>query len=225
MDNKIQEKMNFFRSLAGRLVCIPCKKQGGGNITLELLISSQGEKMIPAFFSKESQIGNFDPQTLAEIPFPMLRNILIELPEEISGIVIEPFTENIILNRKALAEYDSVTQGMTVEKHDHLQNTTYRRVDILPSGLTSAVGGFLQGQIGVNAVWALLAQNDNEKIPHLTFAIDYFGSKFDLFPKLAEVLKPFMRPGQSFELIDRNPQMKPFLTDETCIYRRKSSVQ
>ena len=57
MDNKIQEKMNFFRSLAGRLVCIPCKKQGGGNITLELLISSQGEKMIPAFFSKESQIG------------------------------------------------------------------------------------------------------------------------------------------------------------------------
>ena len=111
--------MNFFRSLAGRLVCIPCKKQGGGNITLELLISSQGEKMIPAFFSKESQIGNIAPQTLAEIPFPMLRNILIELPEEISGIVIEPFTENIILNRKALAEYDSATQGMTVEKHDH----------------------------------------------------------------------------------------------------------
>ena len=114
---------------------------------------------------------------------------------------------------------------MTVEKHDHLQNTTYRKVDILPSGLTSAVGNFLQGQIGVNAVWALLAQNDNEKIPHLTFVIDYFGSKFDLFPKLAEVLKPFMRPGQSFELIDRNPQMKLFLNDETCIYRRNSSVQ
>ena len=146
--------------------------------------------MIPAFFSKESQIGNFDPQTLAEIPFTILRNILIELPEEISGIVIEPFTENIILNRKALAEYDSATQSMTVENHAQLQNTTYRRVDILPSGLTSAVGGFLQGQIGVNAVWALLAQNDNEKIPHLTFVIDYFGSKFDLFPKLAEVLKP-----------------------------------
>ena len=182
-------------------------------------------KILSAFFSKESQIGNFDPQTLAEIAFPMLRNLLIELSEEISGIVIEPFTENIILNRNALAEYDSTTQGMTVEKHDHLQNTTYRKVDILPSGLTSAVGSFLQGQIGVNAVWALLAQNDNEKIPHLTFAIDYFGSKFDLFPKLAEVLKPFMRPGQSFELIDRNSQRKPFLTDATGIYRRNSSAQ
>lgn len=106
-----------------------------------------------------------------------------------------------------------------------MQNTTYRKVDILPSGLIAAAGGFLQGQIGVNAVWALLAQNDHERIPYLTFVIDYFGSKFDLFPKLAEVLKPFMRPGQSFELIDRNPQMKPFLNDETCIYRRNSSVQ
>lgn len=225
MDKKTQERNNFYRSLAGQLVYIPCKKQEDGNITLELLISSQGERMIPAFFSKESQIGNFDPQALVEIAFSVLRNILIELPEEISGIVIEPFNENTILNRKALAEYDSATQGMTVEKHDHLQNTTYRKVDILPSGLTVTAGGFLQKQIGVNAVWVLLAQNDNERIPHLTFVIDYFGSKFDLFPKLAEVLKPFMRPGQSFELIDRNPQIKPFLNDETCIYRRNSSVQ
>ncbi len=225
MDKKTQERNNFYRSLAGQLVYIPCKKQEDGNITLELLISSQGERMIPAFFSKESQIGNFDPQALVEIAFSVLRNILIELPEEISGIVIEPFNENTILNRKALAEYDSATQGMTVEKHDHLQNTTYRKADILPSGLTVTVGGFLQEQIGVNAVWVLLAQNDNERIPHLTFVIDYFGSKFDLFPKLAEVLKPFMRPGQSFELIDRNPQIKPFLNDETCIYRRNSSVQ
>lgn len=225
MDNKTQEKMNFYRSLAGRRVYIPCKRQEDGNITLELLINGQGEKMIPAFFSKESQTGNLDKRSLTEFMFPTLRNILIELSEEICGIVIEPFEGNIILDRNALAEYDSATQGMTVKKHDHLQNTTYRKVDILPGGLISAVEKFLRGQIGVNAVWVLLAQNDNEKLPHLTFAIDYFGNKFDLFPQLAEVLKPFMRQGQSFELIDRSPQMKPILTDDTCIYRRNSSVQ
>lgn len=31
--------------------------------------------------------------------------------------------------------------------------------------------------------------------------------------------------GQSFELVDHNPQMKPSLNDETCIYRRNRSVQ
>ena len=166
-----------------------------------------------------------DRQSLVEFAFPTLRNIFIELPKEISGIVIEPFTENIILDRCALAAYDSATQGMTVQKREHSRNTTYRKVDILPSGLKNTLESSLSEQIGVNAVWALLAQDENEKIPHLTFVLDYFGSKFDLFPQLAEVLKPFMRPGQSFELIDREPRMKPFLNDETCVYRRKSSVQ
>lgn len=68
-------------------------------------------------------------------------------------------------------------------------------------------------------------QKENEKIPHLTFAIDFFGSKFDLFPQLAEVLKPFMQPGQTFELIERNPQLQAFLTPAACIYRRSASVQ
>lgn len=66
------------------------------------------------------------------------------------------------------------------------------------------------------------AQNENERIPHLTFAVDFFGSKFDLFPKFAEVIKPLMMAGQFFELIEQNSQMEPFLTDEACIYRRKS---
>ena len=149
----------------------------------------------------------------------MLRNILIELPEEISGIVLEPFGENIPLDRKALADYDSAVHGMTVAKHDHSLRTIYRKADRLPDGLTAAVGRFAQGQIGINAVWALLAKNENERIPHLTFAIDFFGSKFDLFPQLAEVLKPFMQPGQTFELIERNPQLQAFLTPAACSER------
>ena len=129
------------------------------------------------------------------------------------------------MDRKALADYDSAVHGMTVAKHDHSLRTIYRKADRLPDGLTAAVGRFAQGQIGINAVWALLAKNENERIPHLTFAIDFFGSKFDLFPQLAEVLKLFMQPGQTFELIERNPQLQAFLTPAACIYRRSASVQ
>lgn len=217
MDKKI-----FYRSLTGRRVFIPCKEPENGETTLTLLVSNTGRQMIPAFFSKESQTGDFDVQSLAEFAFPMLRNILIELPEEISGIVIEPFAENIVLDRSALAEYDSAVQGMTVEKHNHMKNTAYRKAENLPKGLADGLRRFLKGQAGVDAVWVLLAQNENEKFPHLVFAVDFFGSRFDLFPKLAEAIRPFMMAGQSFELIEQNQQMKPFLTDEACIYRRKS---
>ena len=225
MDNTTQDKQAFYRKLQGRQVFIPCRKQGDENITLELLVSNQGEQMIPAFYARGSAKGKFDEASLVEFAFPMLRNILIELPEEISGIVLEPFGENIPLDRKALADYDSAVHGMTVAKHDHSLRTIYRKADRLPDGLTAAVGRFAQGQIGINAVWALLAKNENERIPHLTFAIDFFGSKFDLFPRLAEVLKPFMQPGQTFELIERNPQLQAFLTPAACIYRRSASVQ
>mgnify|MGYP000153857393 FL=1 len=103
MEHETQEKTTFYRSLMRRRVYIPCQKQEDGNLNLELLVSRTGEKMLPAFFCRESQIGSFDTQSLVEFAFPTLRNIFIELPKEISGIVIEPFTENIILDRGALA--------------------------------------------------------------------------------------------------------------------------
>ena len=224
MEEKMQEKREFYRVLKGMKVWIPCQKRDD-QITLQLLVNGQGDQVIPAFCSKRSPKGNFTEECLLEIAFSMLRNVLIEMPEDIKGIAIEPFDRNIVLDRAALAEYDSYTQGMTVEQHHHQQGTIYRGAGELPSGLQQAIRRFLRDRIGVNAAWALLAQNENERIPHLTFALDYFGSKFDLFPQLAEVIKPFMRPGQSFELIDRNAQMAPALTEEACIYRRTGTIQ
>lgn len=225
MNGKIQDKKEVYRKLSTMQLFIPCIMEGKENISLELLVNSQRQQMIPAFLSKNSKKGNFSEASLVQFTFTMLRNILIELPREIDGIVIEPFGENIMLDRKALSEYDSLTQGMTVEKHNHLQNTTYYKSGKLPNGLAEAISRFMKERIGVNAVWVLNSKNESEIIPHLTFAIDYFGSKFDLFPPLAELIRPFMQSGQSFELIDRNSQMAPFLTDESCIYCRYSSMQ
>ena len=224
MSDNTQNKKELYNSLQGKKVFIPCRLEENQNITFELLINENEETMIPAFFDKDSAEGKFDLEKLIELEFSMLRNILIELPDEISGIVIEPFRDNIILNREALGEYDSATQGMTVKKVAH-DKVTYMPVNGTPAGLAEALAEFLEGEIGVNAVWTIFAQNEDERIPHLAFAIDYIGSKFELFPKLAEVIKPFMQPGQAFELADRNPNMGPYLTEQNCIYKRNASVQ
>ena len=66
MDNTTQDKQAFYRELQGRQVFIPCRKQGDGNITLELLVSNQGEQMIPAFYARGSAKGKFDEASLVE---------------------------------------------------------------------------------------------------------------------------------------------------------------
>lgn len=66
MDNTTQDKQAFYRELQGRQVFIPCRKQGDENITLELLVSNQGEQMIPAFYARGSAKGKFDEASLVE---------------------------------------------------------------------------------------------------------------------------------------------------------------
>lgn len=221
MEKNEADKKELYRKLQGMQLYVPCTIEKGGNITLELLMNNRGEQMIPAFVSKESDTGSFDSNRFTEFRFPMLRHILIELPQGISGIVIEPFGRNLILDRRALSEYDSYTQGMTVAQHDHQENTQYSKAGKLPDGLKRAVSEFLSQQIGVNAAWVFLAKNERETTTHLTFAVDFVGSKIDLFPKLAAVIRPYMKPGQSFELIEKNMRMTHILTHDTCIYVRK----
>lgn len=225
MASNIQNKKEFYETLRKAKLFIACKREESGNISLQLLTNNKGQQMIPAFFTKQSKTGNFDEENLVEIPFEQLRGILTELTNGIDGVVIEPFDKNIILDRNALSEYDSFTQGMTVTKQDHSESTSYYPATHLQNDMKIKIAEFLRTQIGVNAAWALFSKNENEKMPHLTFAVDFFGSKFDLFPKLAEVIKPFMRQGQSFELTEKNPNMQAALGMENCLYVRESSVK
>ncbi len=79
--------------------------------------------------------------------------------------------------------------------------------------------------MGVNRAWILLAKSDMEKFPHLMFAIDFYGSKIELFPKLAEVIKPFMKPGQQFELIEKGPALDEPEFAKAMVYKRESKKQ
>ena len=220
MEKTEHNKKTFYRALQGLSLFIPCAENQKGEIVLRMLINGSGEQFVPAFFSRSSRIGDFPEKELVEFAFPKLRNIFIDLPEEICGIVIEPFDRNILMNRQAMQEYDSETKGMTVARHDHEGKTVLCAAKNLPKGLKEAVVAFFGSQIGVNAAWILLAQGESERIPHLLFAVDFYGSKLSLFPMLADVIKPFMQPGQQFELIEKKQNLDPLKLREALVYRR-----
>lgn len=220
MEKTEHKKKTFYRALQGLSLFIPCAENQKGEIVLRMLINGEGQQFVPAFFSRSSRIGDFPQNELVEFAFPKLRNIFIDLPDDICGIVIEPFDKNILMNRQAMSEYDSETKGMTVARHDHEGQTILCPAKDLPKGLKEAVVEFFGSQIGVNAAWILLAQGESERIPHLMVAVDFYGSKLSLFPMLADVIKPFMQPGQQFELIEKKQSLNPLKLRDALVYRR-----
>ena len=53
----------------------------------------------------------------------------------------------------------------------------------------------------LTGIWLLAARPDYKTAPHKLFVIEFFGDRRLLFPQVAKVIEPFMRPGESFELM------------------------
>ncbi len=218
-----KNRKELFSNLAGRRVWIPVHRAENNGITLGLLADAEGRQYIPAFYSKTSAIGNFSEKNLVEIGFPQLRHILIDMSDTICGIVVEPFGENVPLDRNALMEYDSVVGGMSVERSRVTGRVGLAVPGRLPDGMKEGLREFFEKQIGVNRVWVLLAKPENEPQPHLCIMIDFFGNKVQLFPLVAEAVKPYMRPGEQFELkpVGQGMDLKPL--SKGLIYERTAS--
>lgn len=221
----MERNHKFYLALHGTTLFVPYKQNDDGSLALEILTNGARENFLPAFFSVHSEIGSFEGEEFAEFTFSNLRNLFIELEGNIKGMVIEPFAKNILIGKEDLKRYDSITKGMTVQRNDHIGTTELQPARNLPKGLREAVCDFCLGEIGINALWAFRARGENEKRPHLMLSIDFYGSKFDLFPRLAEVVKPFMQPGESFELIERNPNIDLKQIAGAQIYRRGEKAE
>ncbi len=112
MDSKTQNKRIFYRALQGIDLFVPCMAESDEALTLEVVRSDSGELFVPAFFTKKSAKEHFADKTLAEYTFPQLREIVMKLPKQIRGIVIEPFEKEIVIDKARFAEYDTFTKDM-----------------------------------------------------------------------------------------------------------------
>lgn len=215
---KKEKQTELFRELVYRKVWIPCRKSANGAVTLELLMNEKQEQYVPAFFSRLSKLGNFTEEMLVQLDFPLLRHTLVELPETIRGIVIEPFDMNLSMDRNALMEFDAQTKGMSVTKAVHQGKVALSIPQNLPEGLKEAVRKFCRAEREVSRAWILLAKEEEDKEAHLLFVLDSKSNRVQLFPRLAEVIKPFMTPGQQFELIEKGPMIEESRFARALVY-------
>lgn len=111
MNSRTQNKRIFYRALAGISLYVPCKQEEAGKPEPQMMLNEQGERFVPAFFAKRSLKGDFDEKSLVEFAFPLLRSLIGGLPQNVRGVMIEPYDKEICLDRSRMAEYDFFIKG------------------------------------------------------------------------------------------------------------------
>lgn len=195
-------ELEFFKLLSNSVFLVPIIKQPiGKDRSISMICNSSGDFYIPAFFTKDTDTGNFKYGDFITMSYKSLKHLMVDNPKEIKGIAIHPFSENFIINQELIWAVDQRLEGMGVKKVQHSGKMKLWNPDILPPMLSNDLKSFFVEHSEVSKVWILMAQGESEKQPHWLFLINFLGQRTDLFPKLAEVIKSHMKSGMCFELM------------------------
>ncbi|ACV61348.1 hypothetical protein Dtox_0405 [Desulfofarcimen acetoxidans DSM 771] len=195
----VEGKLRFFAELKAARLLVPCHGENG---SIAALNTPEKEVFLPAFCSAdELQKWTFPLEKVSVLPLDALKHIVIDNPAQLAGVVINPFGKALLLRHPQLAEIDSGTEGMTLARTDHQGKLDIRATTDFPVGLPKALAQLLATRPEVYRAWILLAREEKETRYHKLFLIDFDGDRRLLFPLVAKAVQPYMKPGESFELM------------------------
>lgn len=195
-------ELEFFKMLSNSVFLVPIIKQNiGKDRSVSMICNSSGDFYIPAFLSKDTDTGNFKYGEFIAMSYKSLKHLMVDNPNEIKGIALHPFSENFIINYELIWAVDQRLEGMGVKKVQHSGKMKLWNPNSLSDIFKADLKRFFKSHSEVSKVWILMAQGETEKQPHWLFLINFLGQRTDLFPKLAEVIKPHMQSGMCFELM------------------------
>ncbi len=199
-DNPTPEgRLLFFRELKSAQFLVPCR---GDDSNIAVIRTPDAEAFLPAFCSAEElDKWQFPLDKVSVLPLDALKHIAIDNPEKLAGIVINPFGKTLFLRHPQLKEIDSFSEGMTLARMDHKGRLEIRATADYPTGLPKALAQLFKNKAEVSRAWIMLAREEGEARFHKLFVIDFDGDRKLLFPLVAKAVQPFMRPGESFELM------------------------
>ncbi len=165
-------------------------------IRMPMLTSADGKGFYAMFtdkeeFAKWESVKGTDTVLLAFDDFAAL----IEKNEEAAGVVLNPFSDNLVLNRVTVehlkTQKDLRTKG--VARHKVTKDTKVMIGDPkeYPTELIEAVKRYLPGVPEVRKAWIRLMMKNNT--PSLLMVVDQTGEKERIFRGIAEVARPYLK--------------------------------
>lgn len=215
------KRFTFFSQIKQATFLVPQHAQEDGTMGIATLRNAKHQSLIPAFTNAEQYqkwiVPTDEPTPLS---YERLKKLVVYSGKKLDGIVINPFDNGMLLLHNQINEIDIVVDG---NQRDYIPRNG--RISFYPPFATPY--SFLETMIElfdfdsrIYRAWLMLSQAENEVMPRLTILADFDGERPDLYQNLLHVLRPFLKPGDRFELLKAdyhliqiaNQTVEPFYT-------------
>lgn len=165
-------------------------------IQMPMISSTDGKRFYPVF-TDHDELAKWKQ---AEKPNTLVLTFddyaaMLEKNEADEGIVINPFSDNFVLNRKLIAhlktQKDLRTKG--VSQHKVLKDTKVMLGEPreYPTEMVEAMRGQMQGMPNVERAWLRLMVKEN--VQSFLVVVDFTGSREEIFGKIAAAARPHLK--------------------------------
>lgn len=182
--------------------------QKNSTMSLHMLTTQDHKHFYPVFtdWSEIRKWQNCPSQKTLVFSFENYAEMILKDPD-ISGMVIDPFGSNFVIDRK-LAEHlktkkDIITKGVSEQKIEKETTVCLGEPKIYPTEMIEAVKDHLQKEPAVKTVWMRLMYKGDQY--SYLFIIDFEGDRNKIFGEIANVAGSYLN--------DMYLDMVPFASD------------
>ncbi|SHH88686.1 SseB protein N-terminal domain-containing protein [Sporobacter termitidis DSM 10068] len=184
---------------------VPCKTisaKAGDELEMAVLISPSGEKFLPAFTDlQELEKWPFEKHQIVLRFFDNLKYVVLNDPYSLSGMIINPFGDRIVLKSAQIRQIDVNVESVSPQNARSGPDMRFLRPRRKFPELGVLLKAYFKRYEEVYSVYLMMATELGKTSPHWLFLIDFDGEKLSLFPELINVIHAFMHDGESFEIL------------------------
>ena len=168
------------------------------NTTMQMpMLSSAGGKHFYPVFTDHNELAKWqkmeNPNTLI-LTFGDYAAFL-EKNEQAEGIVINPFSDNFVLNRKLMAhlkaQKDLRTKGVSRNKITKDTKVMVGEPKEYPTEMVEALQAHMKGMPAIERAWLRLMMKDN--VQSFLVVVDFAGNREEIFGQIAAVARPYLK--------------------------------
>lgn len=168
------------------------------NTTMQMpMLSSAGGKHFYPVFTDHAELARWQkmekPNTLI-LTFDDY-SAFLEKNEQAEGIVINPFSDNFVLNRKLMAhlktQKDLRTKGVSRNKITKDTKVMVGEPKEYPTEMMEALQAHMKGVPAIERAWLRLMIKDN--VQSFLVVVDFAGNREEIFGQIAAVARPYLK--------------------------------
>lgn len=224
-DPTSENELRFLTGLKNAKFLVPCRagsKGRGNGYCMAVLATLDKENFLPAFSNPaELKKWPYENDRTAVCSYDTLKHLVLDDPQNFSGIAVNPFGKKLLLRREQIRQIDSKTEGMCIRKVEHSRNLRLSKPGREPPGLADELKLLFNSKEEIYRAYLLLAREPKEVKPHWLFLIDFNGERTALFPIVARVVRPYMKPGGTFEIMKATYTLLQYASSKCEPFYRK----